>query len=72
MIIRLKIKTNDMPNNLKVWAKARKEKRAHDKSARKAFREDHPGAVKRLTGAYKLPHGRALAQNQGKKKKKKY
>ena len=41
------------PNKLKAWAKARKESRAHDKSARKAFREDHPGALKRLTGAYK-------------------
>jgi hypothetical protein len=32
----------------------RKEKRAHNKAARQTFREDHPGALKRLFGAYKI------------------
>lgn len=32
----------------------RKERRAHNKAARQTFREDHPGALKRLFGAYKI------------------
>tara|TARA_R110001583_G_scaffold58808_3_gene175087 strand:+ start:218 stop:421 length:204 start_codon:yes stop_codon:yes gene_type:complete len=32
----------------------RKESRAHDKSARKAYREDHPGVLNRLLGKYKI------------------
>ena len=31
----------------------RKERRAHNKAARKTFREDHPGAIKRMFGYYK-------------------
>lgn len=32
----------------------RKESRAHDKSARKTYREDHPGVLNRLLGKYKI------------------
>jgi len=32
----------------------RKERRAHNKSARKSFREDHPGALNRMFGKYKI------------------
>ncbi len=31
----------------------RKERRAHNKAARQTFREDHPGAIKRMFGYYK-------------------
>ena len=34
--------------------KERKESRAHDKSARKAYREDNPGFLNRLFGKYKI------------------
>ncbi len=32
----------------------RKERRAHNKAARQTFREDHPGALNRLFGKYKI------------------
>lgn len=32
----------------------RKERRAHNKAARQTFREDHPGALNRLFGKYKV------------------
>ena len=32
----------------------RKEKRAHNKSARQTYREDHPGALNRMFGKYKI------------------
>ena len=34
--------------------KKRKESKAHDKSARKAYREDNPGFFNRLFGKYKV------------------
>lgn len=38
----------------KAKRKARKESRAHDKSAKKTYREDHPGFFNRLFGKYKI------------------
>ena len=32
----------------------RKESKAHDRSARKAYREDNPGFLNRLLGKYKI------------------
>ena len=32
----------------------RKERRAHNKAARQTYREDHPGALNRLFGKYKI------------------
>lgn len=40
--------------NKKAKRKARKESRAHDKSARKAYRQDNPGFFNRLIGKYKI------------------
>lgn len=34
--------------------KRKKEERKHDKSARKAYREDNPGILNRLLGKYKV------------------
>tara|TARA_Y100001938_G_C7793803_1_gene283819 strand:+ start:92 stop:262 length:171 start_codon:yes stop_codon:yes gene_type:complete len=33
--------------------KRKKEERKHDRSAKKAYREDHPGFLNRLFGKYK-------------------
>ena len=43
---------NEKPKKIK--RKLRKEERKHDKSARKAYREDHPGFFNRLLGKYKV------------------
>ena len=59
------LKYNIMPseygfgNNRKAKKAARKESRAHDKSARKAFREDHPNVFGRL----KMKFGREYKSN---------
>jgi|TARA_R110000744_G_C19092389_1_gene532578 hypothetical protein len=47
-------------NNRKAKKAARKESRAHDKSARKAFREDHPNVFGRM----RLKFGREYKSNR--------
>ena len=37
----------------KIKKKLKKEERKHDRSAKKAYREDHPGFFNRLFGKYK-------------------
>jgi hypothetical protein len=61
-------------NNRKAKKAARKESRAHDKSARKTFREDHPNVFGRMRlkfgGKYKSNRKFLKDQNESRVKRR--